>query len=119
MPCNRAVRDQYANELQMAGQRHTTSLRRLLTGSALLVVFLLLNAAVVVPAFHALWHGDHDCDETECVVLAVAQGNFENPEADMPLGRSVEWVRVAEILPPASPLIPHVGPPPAERAPPV
>ena len=119
MPCNRAVCDQYANELQMVGQPHTASLRRLLTGSALLVVFLLLNAAVVVPAFHALWHGDHHCDETECVVLAVAQGNFENPEAAMPLLRPVELVRVAEMLPPATPLILHVGPPPAERAPPV
>jgi|GEM_PF-3063302 len=103
----------------MAGPFHSTSFRKLLTGGVLLVVFLLLNAAVVFPAFHALWHGDHDCDETECVVLAVAQGNFENPEAVVPPQRPVAIARAAEVLPPSEPAVPHVGPPPAERAPPV
>ena len=110
--------EQYANELQMAVPQHSAPLRRLLTGSVLLVVFLLLNAAVVVPAIHALWHADHHCDETECVVLAVAQGNLESPEAVMPPQRPLAMARLTEVVPPSVPVLPHAGSPPAERGPP-
>lgn len=48
--------------------------RKALVSGFLLGTLLLLNAAVVVPAVHHLWHDGHGCHEPECVVLALAQG---------------------------------------------
>jgi hypothetical protein len=96
-------------------------LRARLTGGVLLVVFLLLNAAVVLPSLHSLWHGDdhgHGCHHADCVVLAVAQGKFESPTAPMPPCRPTE-VALSVALPlPDSPLPVPPGAPPAERGPP-
>lgn len=104
----------------MGRLRHGTPLRARLTGGVLLWVFLMLNAAVVLPSLHALWHGDdHDCDHTDCVVLAVAEGKYESPTTPPPphppLGVPValpEW-------PPRNPSLADSGSPPVERGPPV
>ncbi|MBL9128895.1 MAG: hypothetical protein JNL97_14685 [Verrucomicrobiales bacterium] len=94
-------------------------MRARLTGAVLLWVFVLLNAAVVLPSLHALWHGDdHDCDHTDCVVLAVAQGKFESPTAAPPPRRPMDEGRPCEVLSPRVPFVVRAGSPPAERAPP-
>lgn len=119
MPCHRTLGDHYANELQMARSGQGTPLRARLTGGLLLWVFLMLNAAVVLPSLHALWHGDdHDCDHTDCVVLAVAQGKFESPTATPPPRRPMAEARPVATLPPRTPWVVRAGSPPAERAPP-
>jgi hypothetical protein len=53
-------------------------LRRTLAAGFFLAVLILLNAATVLPALHALAH-DHDgCDQPDCVVVALAQGGIHS-----------------------------------------
>lgn len=85
----------------------------------MLVVMVLLNAAVVLPALHQLWHDDHDCDQPDCVVLAMAQGKIDADPTPMPL---VAWFAVSTPL--VSPAMGHPEvasdcPPLPGRSPPV
>lgn len=61
----------------MSGRSPEHAPWRVLTGTLLLGAFLLLNAAIVVPGIHLLWHDEHGCDEPDCVVLVMAQGKLE------------------------------------------
>lgn len=45
------------------------------------MLFLVLNAAVVVPAVHLLLHSHDACDQPDCVVLALAQGKVDTDAA--------------------------------------
>lgn len=76
----------------------------------LLGVLLLLNAAVVLPALHGLWHDEHGCDEPDCVVLAMAQGSVDAGVDPAPAVRPV-----AAPLP--APVIPVLGPASADDCP--
>ena len=119
MPCNSGSAAQYANELQVNGTHQPLPLRARLTGGLLLLVFLLVNAAVVLPSLHALWHDEeHACEETQCVVLAVAQGTFESPDPAPPQSRPFTVSRDNFVPVPATPSLGVHGPPSADRAPP-
>jgi len=110
---------QYANELQVNGNHQPLPFRARLTGGLLLLVFLLVNAAVVLPSLHALWHDEeHACDESQCVVLAVAQATFESPNPTPPPSRPFSLSRDVVVPVPSSPSLGVHGPPSADRAPP-
>ena len=85
----------------------------------LLAVVLVLNAAVVLPVWHALWHDDHGCDEPDCIVLALAQGTVDPSTPPSPVVRPV----IVELPASAIPFLPPVSaddcPSLPARAPPV
>ena len=84
----------------------------------LLAVVLVLNAAAVLPVWHALWHDEHGCDEPDCVVVALAHGTVDPGPAPPPVARPLAVEIPAPAIPflaPASaddcPLLPARAPP--------
>jgi hypothetical protein len=71
----------------MSGRLPGHALWRVLTGTLLLSAFLLVNAAIVLPGIHLLWHDEHGCDEPGCVVLALAQGKLDPGQAPVGVQR--------------------------------
>jgi len=43
----------------------------------LLGLFLLLNAAAVLPALHEFWHAGHGCDQADCAIATLAHGGVD------------------------------------------
>ncbi len=58
----------------------------------MLGLLLALHAAAVLPALHHFWHGDDDhseCHESDCVVLAFANGSIDPGPTPGPVIRPV------------------------------
>ena len=92
---------QDANALHLGNVQSTGRRRRRGMAGVLLGVLLALHAAAAFPALHHLLHGDHDpseCHESDCVVLAFANGSIDPGPAPGPVTRPVLLV-ASEAIP--------------------